>query len=70
MFSNLSDKKMTINPIYKIGERVYIIHDPDQFQGMVTALKITPFCLLYQVSIGDKSDFYYDFEISTEKTIY
>ena len=52
---------MTINPIYKIGERVYIIHDPDQFQGMVTALKITPFCLLYQVSIGDKSDFYYDF---------
>lgn len=61
---------MTINPKFKIGDIVYSITDPDQYPRMVTALKITPFCLLYQVSIGDKSDFYYDFEISTEKTIY
>ena len=61
---------MTINPVYHLQQLVYLKTDPEQLVGMVTAIKVTPYCLLYQVSHGEKSDYFYDFELQTEKIFF
>lgn len=62
------EKIMTINNKYEIGDLVYLITDPDQFQGIVTAIKVEANgFLMYEVSCGAASCFANDFELSKEK---
>jgi hypothetical protein len=43
---------MTINPEYKIGQRAYILTDPEQYMRIVTKYIIDESGILYELSMG------------------
>ncbi|MBO0947303.1 hypothetical protein [Fibrella forsythiae] len=43
---------------------VYLVTDKEQLPRMVTAIKVTPDCLLYELSQAQNMSTHYDFEIS------
>jgi len=55
---------------YKIKDMVYVITDPDQNKGIVTAFLIDENSVMYRVCVGSNSNYYYAFELTTEKTIF
>ncbi len=48
---------------------VYLITDIDQRQRMVTALIVSKYHIMYEVSSGTDTSEHYDFEISTDKNV-
>lgn len=61
--------KMTIEPVFAIGQIVFLRTDPDQLVRMITGIKVCPGYLLYCVSICSEETNHYDFEVSTEKDL-
>lgn len=67
------DKKQEIIKItvaYKIGDRVYLVHDQDQKLYMVTGILVLYNGVRYCLSEGNNSNYFDEIEISTEKTYY
>ena len=52
---------------YKIGQAVYLITDPDQFERIVTGIVLRPNSVSYYLSFITMETMHYDFEIATEK---
>lgn len=61
---------MHIDVKFRIREIVYIMTDPDQNRGVVTGYLVDETSILYRVAIGQNYSYYYDFELSTDKTIF
>lgn len=61
---------ITIHNKFKLGDFAYLKTDVDQFERMVTGVKI---CLtneiLYELSCGVSVTWHYEYEISSEKRI-
>lgn len=60
---------MKIENKFNIEQKVYLITDPDQLVRIVTALKILPRGVVYELSCGSTSSEHYDFEITEEKNV-
>lgn len=56
--------KLTINPAFNIGERVYLITDPEQLPRMITRYLVGKKSLLYEVSVGEGLSYHHDYELS------
>lgn len=54
---------------FLIGETVYLITDPDQFERVVTGIIVRPGSNLYLVAHVMDTSAHYDFELSQEKNI-
>nr|ARK08857.1 hypothetical protein A6C57_00230 [Fibrella sp. ES10-3-2-2] len=57
---------MRIDPVYNLKQTVYLVTDKEQLPRLVTAIKITPDCLLYDLSQAQNVSTHYDFEISAK----
>lgn len=53
---------------FKIAEIVYIITDPDQDKCIITGYMIDDTSVMYRVCKGASTNYYYGFELSTDKT--
>lgn len=62
--------KININVKYNITDLVYVITDPDQNQGVITGYLVDQDSILYRVSVGSQSNYYYGFELSTERKVF
>ncbi len=60
---------MIIENKYEIGEMVFIVTDREQLPRQVTAIKITPGTILYQLACGTMVSDHYEVELSTEKNL-
>ncbi|MGQ0740199.1 MAG: hypothetical protein ACT4OJ_14200 [Bacteroidota bacterium] len=59
---------MEIKTKYDIKQHVYLVHDTEQLQRMVTGIQvITPKLICYQLSCGSEQSDHYEYEISTER---
>lgn len=56
--------QMTIKPVYKWGDIVYHLTDPDQAKGIVLGYEVHPKGLKYIVSFNGNSEAFYAFEIT------
>ena len=63
----MSNEKRVINFKYNFGDIVYLIHDPDQVERMVTSYMVKPLGVLYGLSVGELESYHYDFEIASDK---
>ena len=61
--------KITREFKYRIGELVYIIHDPEQQLRMITAIKMRKHDYLYEIALGVTDSMHFEFELTTEKQI-
>lgn len=53
---------------YQIGQMVYLKTDIDQLERLVIKIQLMPNRgVMYMLSFGDKSEWYYDIEISADK---
>lgn len=59
---------MQINPLFKIGDIVYSVTDPEQNARMVTGYTVRKNNLMYLVTFVDRESPFEAFELSTEKT--
>ena len=58
---------MRIDNKFNIGDHVYIITDPEQMKGIITAIIISSKDVIYQVSRDTHSERFFDFELSYDK---
>lgn len=58
-----------INTKFDFGDGVYLKHDLEQNERMVTGFAINPGNIIYTVSFGEVITSHYDFEMSHEKDI-
>ncbi len=61
--------EVTINIKHQIGDIVYLKTDVDQFDRIVTGIKIRPHIILYDLSCGAVEAAHYALEISTTKKL-
>ncbi len=54
---------------YSLGEMVYLKHDNEQHERMITGIVIRPLGVIYELSFGSVSSNHYDIEFSSEKDI-
>ncbi|AUD00953.1 hypothetical protein [Spirosoma pollinicola] len=55
---------MKIDNAFGLKQTVYLKTDKDQLPRLITAIKICPDGLLYEVISGITSSYHYDFELS------
>lgn len=60
---------MIVDSKFNIGDTVYLKTDIDQDARLVTAIKVMPNILTYELSKSTECTSHYDFEISTERNI-
>lgn len=60
---------MIIDNKFEIGQKVFLITDPEQKPRLVTGLTITPHNITYQLSSGSENSYHYDFEMSEEANV-
>ena len=60
---------MTIHPEFKLGQKVYIVTDPEQFVRIITKYIITENSIEYEVAMGMMTVICQHFEISEDKNI-
>jgi len=60
---------MKIDNRFNIEQPVYLKTDTEQKKRLVTAIKIMPGCLMYELSCSDESSLHYDFEITVDKDV-
>lgn len=60
---------MKINNKFNTGQMVYLIHDNDQHQRMITQIIVTPNGHTYILSCGGDESEHYEIEISEDKTV-
>ena len=58
---------MRIDNKFNIGDHVYIITDPDQMMGIITAIILSSKDIIYQVSRDSVTERFFDFELSYDK---
>ena len=58
---------MVIENKYEIGQKVYLITDPEQMPRMITGIIVNKYDLIYEMICGTHQSTHYDFEISAEK---
>lgn len=55
---------------FEIGDRVYLVSDPDQHVRVITSLRVYKAGeILYTIVCGVQESHHYDFELSTEKDV-
>ena len=52
---------------YELGDRVYLITDPEQHERMVTAITLRGTGAIYGLGLGAEESWHYDYEITDEK---
>lgn len=61
---------MKISNTYNIGDKIYLVVDPEQNQYLIVGIMVMPTNLLmYRITGSDGTDDYYDFELSPTKNI-
>jgi hypothetical protein len=60
---------MQLNPIYKLGDIVYLKTDKEQLERMVTGYNVRNTNIAYYLSAGITETMHYSFEISKDKDI-
>lgn len=69
MDSLLKLRLFVSKPEYRIGDLVYLLTDPDQYQRMVTGVMELPETYLYRLSCGTEETDHWGIEISFDKNI-
>ena len=63
--------KVTLNVEYTYGDVVYIITDSEQEKGIIVGYEILPGDLIkYRVNSENYTTTFFDFEISSDKTVF
>lgn len=57
------------NPKYKIGESVYLTHDPNQFQRQIVAITYYATFFQYILQCGIESSQHFEYEMTNEQNI-
>ncbi|TWI86306.1 hypothetical protein LX66_3560 [Chitinophaga japonensis] len=61
---------MVVDNKYEIGDRVYLVSDPDQQLRIITSFAVYKGGeILYTVACGEKESRHYDFEMSKDKDL-
>lgn len=58
---------MKIDPVFNLGDIVYLKTCPDQFQRIVTGIMVRSTGIVYELSFAMGSSNHYDFEILKNK---
>jgi hypothetical protein len=59
---------MKVETKYDLKQCVYLVHDPEQQQRMITEISVvTPKFIRYQLSCGSDHSDHYEYEISPER---
>jgi len=58
---------MNIKTKYNPEEIVYLVHDPEQFERMVTEINVTRNGHRYLLVCGSEESLHYEFEITDKK---
>ena len=59
---------MTIENKYKLGEIVFLITDPDQYQRIITAIQINiNGSIIYHLAQGINETWHFEVEIASDK---
>lgn len=67
-YFSLQFLNMTITTKYDLKQLVYLVHDPEQLQRMVTGINIiTPKLVSYQLSCGADTSDHYEYELAAER---
>jgi hypothetical protein len=56
-----------INPLFNIGEFLYLNTDPDQQVRICTGWLVDDTSILYRLQCGTQFDYHYEMEISRDK---
>src|SRR5690606_29246249 len=54
---------------YDLGEMVFLKHDPDQNERMITSIEVTPQGIIYYLSCGVSETKHYEMELTLDKDI-
>ena len=54
---------------YNIGDRVFLSHDPEQYERQVVAIVYYGAFIQYMLSCGDVQSPHFEYEINTDKNI-
>ena len=54
---------------YKIGEVVYLKHDPEQFPRMVVCVMVYATFVQYLLQLGSDNSPHFEYEITTDRNI-
>jgi hypothetical protein len=58
---------MTIKTLYDIEDVLYIKHDAQYIERMVTSIKVMPNNLVvYELSVGNNTSWHFEFEVTHE----
>lgn len=60
---------MNVKNKFNHSQIVYLIHDPEQHERMITQIIITPNGLMYMLSCGDEQSEHYEIEIGEDKKV-
>ena len=60
---------MMIVSKYDIADIVYLKTDFEQYQRMITGIRVAPNGIIYELSCGQNSTLHFEIEIITEKII-
>lgn len=60
---------MTIQNKFEIGQMVWVRTDPNQYERIVIGIIVFKGSTLYRCSLGERSDDFYDFELSEEPNV-
>lgn len=60
---------MQINNKYNFSDTVYLKHDPEQTEWMVTSITVYPIGISYTISSGKDVIDVYEMELSNEKNV-
>ena len=58
---------MVVDNKYDIGDRVYLVTDPEQSECIITAIVLKPSGHIYELSCGVSSSLHFDIELTTER---
>jgi hypothetical protein len=54
---------------FQIGQKVFLITDPDQMEHIITGIKIRPDGITYALAFGASENWCYAIEISKERNV-
>lgn len=60
---------MVIDNKFEIGDVVYLKTDRDQYERIITGIKILPIGIIYRVSLGVGENDHYEIELTAEKNV-
>jgi hypothetical protein len=60
---------MIVDNTYEIGDLVFLVTDPGQYERMIVAFTVRNSGIFYEVALGETSTFHSDLELSSEKDL-